>query len=226
MTFLNQYTSEMIRHKEEAEQADRAKTHFLAHISHELRTPMNAIVGYSELAVKEQMTQEGVSYLSNIKNAANMLIGMMNEILDITKIESGKTEITEISYRLDTLTQEIASMMEAQAVKKGLRFAMEVDHRIPKSLIGDRGKLYEVLMNLLSNAIKYTREGSVSLRVKRMESVSGQVLLQIEVEDTGIGIKEEYYDKIFDKFSQFDKEKNYDIQGSGLGLAITKYGRE
>ncbi|MBE5876523.1 MAG: response regulator [Lachnospiraceae bacterium] len=223
MTFINQYTSEMIRHKEEAENADRAKTNFLAHISHELRTPMNAIVGYSELAGKEQTTSKGMTYLNNIKNAAKMLIGMMNEILDITKIESGKIEITEISYNLDKLVCEVSSMMEAQTAKKGLEFGLEVDSLIPKNLIGDRGKIYEVIMNLLSNAIKYTREGSVSLRLKRLESIQGQVLLQIEVEDTGIGIKEEFFDKVFDKFAQFDREKNYDIQGSGLGLAITQY---
>ncbi len=223
MTFLNQYTSEMIRHKEESEQANRAKTNFLAHISHELRTPMNAIVGYSELAAREQSTPQGISYLSRIKSAANILIGMMNEILDITKIESGKIEITEVRYHLDKLINEVRSMMEAEAAKKGLQFKLEMDGLLPRHLIGDRGKVHEVMMNLLSNAIKYTREGSVSLSLKKLESTSSQVLLQIEVEDTGIGIKEEYFDKVFDKFAQFDKEKNYDIQGSGLGLAITKY---
>ncbi len=223
MTFLNQYTNEMIRHKEEAVNADRAKTNFLAHISHELRTPMNAIVGYAELAGKEQSTLKGISYLGNIKNAAKMLVEMMNEILDITKIESGKIEITEISYNLDKLVREVSSMMEAQTAKKGLQFNLEVDSLIPKNLVGDRGKVYEVVMNLLSNAIKYTREGSVSLRIHRVESIQGQVLLQIEVEDTGIGIKQEFFGKVFDKFSQFDREKNYDIQGSGLGLAITQY---
>lgn len=222
MTFINQYTNEMIRHKEEAETADRAKTNFLAHISHELRTPMNAIVGYSELAGKEQTTPKGASYLGNIRNAAKTLVGMMNEILDITKIESGKVEIIDVGYRIDKLAEEVSALIEAQATKKGLQFHMELDSRLPKSLVGDRGKVFEVIMNLLSNAVKYTRKGSVTLRIRKQECTKTQVLLQIEIEDTGIGIREEFYDKVFDKFVQFDREKNYDIQGSGLGLTIAK----
>lgn len=223
MTFINQYTNDMIRHKEEAENADRAKTNFLAHISHELRTPMNAIVGYSELAGKEQTTQKGKKYLGNIRNASNMLIGMMNEILDITKIEEGKVEVTEVGYRIDKLVEEVSSLVEIQTAKKGLQFKLELDKGLPKNLLGDRSKMFEVIMNLLSNAVKYTREGSVTLKIKKLERTKTQVLVQIEIEDTGIGIREELHGRVFDKFAQFDRVKNYDIQGSGLGLAITKY---
>lgn len=222
MTFLNQYTSEMIRHKEESEQANQAKTNFMAHISHEIRTPLNAIIGYSELGLREREVNRLTSYIRSIKSAANTLLNMINEILDISKIESGKMELVDVEYRFDKLVQEIQSMMEAQAGRKGLKFKMEIDQSIPNSLIGDRGKLHEIMMNLISNAIKYTQEGSVTLRITSQESTQSQILLRIEVEDTGIGIKEENINKIFDKFEQFDKEKNYNIQGSGLGLSITK----
>ncbi len=222
MTFLNHYTSEMIRHKEESEQANQAKTNFMAHISHEIRTPLNAIIGYSELGLREREANRISAYLKSIKSAANTLLNMINEILDISKIESGKMELVEISYRFDKLVQEIQSMMEAQAGKKGIKFHMDIDQDIPNSLIGDRGKLHEIMMNLISNAIKYTQEGSVTLRIAKQESIGSQILLCIEVEDTGIGIREEHLDKVFDKFEQFDKEKNYNIQGSGLGLSITK----
>ncbi len=222
MTFLNQYTSEMIRHKEASEQANKAKTNFLAHISHEIRTPLNAIIGYSELGLREREALRIAAYLKSIKVAANTLLNMMNEILDISKIESGKMELVEIPYRLDKLVKEIQSMMEAQAGKKGLKFHLEMNHEIPNYLEGDRGKLHEIMMNLISNAIKYTPEGSVTLRVNMLECTKSQVLLQLEVEDTGIGIEEENFEKVFDKFEQFDKEKNYNIQGSGLGLSITK----
>jgi len=222
MTFLNQYTSEMIRHKEASEQANKAKTNFLAHISHEIRTPLNAIIGYSELGLREREALRISAYLKSIKVAANTLLNMMNEILDISKIESGKMELVSINYRFDKLVHEIQSMMEAQAGKKGLEFHLEVANDIPNHLVGDRGKLHEVMMNLISNAIKYTPEGSVTLRVDKLEATESQVLLRIEVEDTGIGIEEENFDKVFEKFEQFDKEKNYNIQGSGLGLSITK----
>ncbi len=222
MTFLNQYTNEMIKNKEASEQANKAKTNFLAHISHEIRTPLNAIIGYSELGLREREALRITAYLKSIKGAANTLLNMMNEILDISKIESGKMELVEIPYRFDKLVKEIQSMMEAQAGKKGLKFYMEVDHEMPNHLIGDKGKLHEIMMNLISNAIKYTPEGSVTLRVNKLEGTEKQVLLRIEVEDTGIGIEEENFDKVFEKFEQFDKEKNYNIQGSGLGLSITK----
>lgn len=222
MTFLNQYTSEMIRHKEASEQANKAKTNFMAHISHEIRTPLNAIIGYSELGLREREVSRIASNLRSIKVAANTLLTMMNEILDITKIESGKMDLVEVNYRFDNLIQELQSMMEPQAIRKGLEFLVEVDPKVPKNLIGDRGKLHEIIMNLLSNSIKYTREGTVWLRIKKLESTDKEVFLCIEVEDTGIGIEEENFDKIFEKFEQFDKEKNYNIQGSGLGLSITK----
>ncbi len=222
MTFINQYTNEMIRLKEASEEANRAKTNFLAHMSHEIRTPMNAIVGFSELALRNQDTQLVRGYLNNIKTASHTLLHLINEILDITKIESGKMELVNVNYRFPVMMEELRSMMGAQAGKAGLTLKMDIDDRIPECLFGDKVKLQEILTNLLNNSIKYTEEGSITLRIKLKERTGQHVMLHIEVEDTGIGIEEKNYAKVFGKFEQFDKKHNYRIEGSGLGLSIVK----
>lgn len=222
MTFINQYTNEMIQLKEASEQASRAKTNFLAHMSHEIRTPMNAIVGYADLALRNQNIGQIREYLKNIKTASDTLLHLINEILDITKIETGKMEMVNITYRFDSLMEELRSMMGAQAGKAGLALRMEIDEKIPRCLFGDKVKLQEILTNLINNAIKYTEKGSITVRVFQKERTEQHVFLCIEIEDTGIGIEEKNFSKIFDKFEQFDKKRNYQIEGSGLGLAIVK----
>ena len=222
MTFINQYTSEMIRLKEASEQASIAKTHFLAHVSHEIRTPMNAIVGYSNMALRTQDTKDVNYYLRNIKEASNTLLDLINEILDISKIESGKMELVDVNYSFENMIHEISSMMGAQAGKAGLALIIETEPDIPKWLCGDRVKLQEILTNLISNGIKYTKAGSVSLRIHMRERTEEHVMLHIEVEDTGIGIEQKNFPLVFGKFEQFDNKKNYQIEGSGLGLSIVK----
>ncbi len=222
MTFINQYTNEMIRLKEESEQASRAKTNFLAHMSHEIRTPMNAIVGYADLALRNQDTGQIRGYLKNIKTASHTLLHLINEILDITKIETGKMEMVNINYRFDSLMEELHSMMGAQAGKAGLILRMEIDEKIPRCLYGDKVKLQEILTNLINNAIKYTEEGSITVRIFQKDRTEQHVMLYIEIEDTGIGIEEKNFSKVFGKFEQFDKKRNYQIEGSGLGLSIVK----
>lgn len=222
MTFINQYTNEMIQLKEASEQASRAKTNFLAHMSHEIRTPMNAIVGYADLALRNQDIGQIREYLKNIKTASHTLLHLINEILDITKIETGKMEMVNINYRFDFLMEELRSMMGAQAGKAGLVLHMEIDERIPRCLFGDKVKLQEILTNLINNAIKYTEEGSIAVRIFQEERTEQHVLLYIEIADTGIGIEEKNFEKVFGKFEQFDKKRNYKIEGSGLGLSIVK----
>ena len=222
MTFINQYTNEMIRLKEESEQASLAKTNFLAHMSHEIRTPMNAIVGYADLAVRNDDMNQIKSYLKNIKMASHTLLHLINEILDITKIETGKMELININYRFDSLMEELRSMLGEQAGKAGLTLRMVIDEKIPRCLFGDKAKMQEILTNLINNAIKYTVEGSITVRVFQEERTEQHVMLCMEVEDTGIGIEEKNFDKVFGKFEQFDKKRNYQIEGSGLGLSIVK----
>lgn len=222
MTFINQYTNDMIRLKEESEQASRAKTNFLAHMSHEIRTPMNAIVGYADLALCNEDSGQIKNYLKNIKTASHTLLHLINEILDITKIETGKMELVNINYRFDSLMEELRLMLGEQAGKAGLTLYMEIDERIPRCLYGDKAKMQEILTNLINNAIKYTDEGSIVVRVFQEERTEQHIMLCMEVEDTGIGIEEKNYDKVFGKFEQFDKKRNYQIEGSGLGLSIVK----
>ena len=222
MTFINQYTSEMIRLKEASEQASIAKTNFLAHMSHEIRTPMNAIVGYSNMALRSQDEQLIHNYLRNIKEASKTLLNLINEVLDISRIESGKMELVNVNYSFEAMINELRSMMGAQSGKAGLELFMEIADDIPRWLCGDRVKLQEILTNLLNNGIKYTREGSVTLRMWVKEQKQKQVMLHIEVEDTGIGIEQKNFASVFDKFEQFDRKKNYRTEGSGLGLSIVK----
>ena len=222
MTFIDQYTSEMIRLKEASEQASIAKTNFLAHMSHEIRTPMNAIVGYSNMALRSQDEQIIHNYLRNIKEASGTLLNLINEVLDISKIESGKMELVNVNYSFEELIHELRSMMGAQAGKAGLALIIEITDDIPQWLYGDRVKLQEILTNLLNNGIKYTRAGSVTLRIQVRERTQEHVMLHIEVEDTGIGIEQKNFPYVFGKFEQFDRKKNYQIEGSGLGLSIVK----
>lgn len=222
MTFIDRYTNEMIRLREESEKANQAKTHFLAHMSHEIRTPMNSIVGYAEMALRSGDETLVHGYIRNIKESSRTLLHLINEILDISKIETGKMENVKVNYRFQKLIGELRTIMEAQAGKAELAFLMEIDDTIPEYLFGDRVKIQEIMTNLINNGLKYTREGSVTLRVWQKESEEKRVLLQIEVEDTGVGIKEEDYDKVFSKFERLDRQENYLVEGSGLGLSIVK----
>ncbi len=222
MTFIDQYTNEMIRLREESEKANQAKTNFLAHMSHEIRTPMNSIVGYAEMALRSGDETLVHGYIRNIKESSRTLLHLINEILDISKIETGKMENVKVNYRFRKLIGEIRSMMEAQAGNAGLAFLMEIDDAIPEYLYGDRVKIQEIVTNLINNGLKYTRKGSVTLRVLQKETEEKRVLLRIEVEDTGIGIKEEDYGKVFSKFERLDRQENYLVEGSGLGLSIVK----
>lgn len=222
MTFIDQYTNEMIRLKEESEKANQAKTHFLAHMSHEIRTPMNSIVGYAEMALRTGDEALIHGYIRNIKDSSRTLLHLINGILDISKIETGKMENVKVNYRFQKLIDEIRTLMEAQAGKLELAFLIEIDEAIPKYLYGDRAKIQEIMTNLINNGLKYTREGSVTLRVLLKEMEEKSVHLVIEVEDTGVGIKEEDYDKVFSKFERLDRKENYMVEGSGLGLSIVK----
>ena len=222
MTFIDRYTSEMIRLKESSERANQAKTDFLAHMSHEIRTPMNSIVGYAEMALRTSDQTLIQGYVKNIKDSSRTLLHLINEILDISKIETGKMEIVKVNYRLSKLIDELRSMMETQAAKAEIAFIVQVDDEIPEYLYGDRVKVQEIMTNLINNGLKYTKVGSVTLRVRLKDIEENRVLLRIEVEDTGIGIKEEDYPKVFAKFERLDEIKNYSVEGSGLGLSIVK----
>jgi signal transduction histidine kinase/CheY-like chemotaxis protein len=204
----------------EANKASEAKTKFLARMSHEIRTPMNAIIGMAELALRENITPTVKEYILTVKKAGTNLLSIINDILDLSKIESGKLEISSSNYSFPSMLNDVVSIIKMKIVDSGLRFDINIDSNIPNSLIGDETRIRQVLLNILGNAVKYTKKGFISLSASG-EIIENTVLLTIEVADSGIGIKPEYLKKLFDEFVRVDESKNY-IEGTGLGLPIAK----
>lgn len=222
MTFISRYTEEMIKLRQEAEKANLAKTSFLAHMSHEIRTPMNAIIGFSDLCLQERPEGQIGEYVKNIRISAGTLMNLINKVLDISKIESGKMELAEIDYSIREVMDEIISIISPSINEKNLTFRYLLGDQMPSVLRGDRMRVREIIINLLSNAVKYTEEGTILFKIKEVERKEGRVLMEIIVKDTGIGIRPEDKERVFNKFEQFDIYRNYSVEGTGLGLAIVK----
>lgn len=202
--------------------ANKLKSDFLSNMSHEIRTPITAILGMNEMIQMESDDENILNYSNNIDKAGNNLLGIINDILDISKIESGKMELYTEKYKTQDLISEICAMTEQTAVSKGLSFDVEVDEKLPMGLVGDVKKLRQITMNLLSNAVKYTNEGKVELQVKLKSSEDNKAMIEVAIEDTGIGIKEEDKERLYKEFDRLDLEKNNTIEGTGLGLAISE----
>lgn len=207
---------------EEAEAANEAKSLFLANMSHEIRTPMNAIVGFSELAMKEHMSMMAKEYVQDIRNSAGVLLSVIDDILDISKIESGKMELVCNEYYLGNVIKEAYDIAKLQCHKNNLEMRLEVDQELPGKLYGDQTRIQEILHNLLNNAIKYTKHGFVLLRVKGHYVEDDTIEMEISVTDTGIGLKKEELTHIFENFTRVNLKANSNTEGTGLGLAITK----
>ncbi len=208
--------------KREADAANTAKTLFLANMSHEIRTPMNAIMSFSELALQGELNEEAKSNIANIKSASFSLLGIINDILDISKIESGKVELIVENYRTAELFEGIFKLIQVQADDKGLALNLEQISPVPVELAGDATRIREILINILNNSVKYTRTGSINLKLGSEDIGDDLVNLKFIVSDTGIGIKPEAIPNLFDAFSRADLKKNVGIEGTGLGLAIVK----
>ncbi len=208
--------------KETAIQANRAKSDFLANMSHEIRTPINAIIGMDEMILRESKEDNITEYAGYINEASNSLLSLVNDILDISKIEAGKLEIVEANYSLGRIIRSVYQMMLTKIGSKELDFMVSVDPHLPDKLCGDENRIRQILINLISNAVKYTEKGSVSFNVGGFMIGDDRVELRFEITDTGIGIRKEDMDKIFANFERVDSKRNRNVEGTGLGLAITK----
>jgi len=204
-----------------ADAANEAKTSFVANVSHEIRTPINAILGMDEIILRETKEKNIRQYAMDIKSAAQVLHSIINEILDMSKIESGKMELVPVNYNMRSLINDTVNIIQIKMDTKDLTFNVNVDSTIPSGYHGDEVRLKQILSNVLSNAVKYTNEGSVTMTISGSKVSDGKELLRFEVKDTGIGMTEENLAQLFEKFSRFDNTKNRSVEGTGLGMAIT-----
>lgn len=204
-----------------ADSANQAKSDFLANMSHEIRTPINAVMGMNEMILRECQDESIKEYAVNIQNASKTLLSLINDILDLSKIEAGKMELMEDNYIFSAVLNDVVNMIQIKAKQKELAFYVKVDETIPNRLYGDEVRIRQVIVNILNNAVKYTKEGSVSLLVEKEAVSEEEVYLKISVKDTGIGIREEDKEKLFGDFERLDLKENKNVEGTGLGLSIT-----
>ena len=228
--------------KEAADQANLAKSDFLADMSHEIRTPINAVLGMNEMILRESLQAQSlekpnldsfqgsfgniVTYAQNIESAGSNLLAIINDILDFSKIEAGRMDIVEGNYYLSSILNDLSNMIFFKANEKGLDFIIDVDETLPDGLCGDEVRVRQVITNILNNAVKYTEHGFVKLTmrgdIQGTKEPGQSICLKIDVQDTGIGVRKEDLDKMFDKFQRLDLKQNSTVEGTGLGLAITR----
>ena len=218
------YNRKLSEAAEEANQANDAKSYFLSTMSHDIRTPMNAILGLNEMVLRDSHDDKIISYSESIRTAGNTLLGLINDILDFSKIEAGKMDIINVDYSFASMLNDLVNMVQKKAEDKGLSFNLDIDREIPTVLHGDEIRIKQVITNILSNAVKYTKEGSITFHAgfEKLPDGSDSIMLKISVADTGIGIKPEDMDKLFKAFERIEEKRNRNIEGTGLGMTIAQ----
>jgi signal transduction histidine kinase/CheY-like chemotaxis protein len=220
---VQERTRELAEQVRVAQQASRAKSQFLATMSHEIRTPLNAIIGMSDIELEKPLPPPTHQSIEQIRNSGTTLLNIINDILDISKIEAGNFETVPVDYHLASVINDVAQINVIRIGDKPIRLILQVDPSLPTSLHGDELRFKQILNNVLSNGIKYTNEGEVRMRVEARRSPDGKVAhIHIIVSDTGIGIKAEDLERLFDEYSQLDAQANRRVEGTGLGLSITR----
>ena len=216
------YMEDLKKQKEIADSANAAKSRFLANMSHEIRTPINSVLGMDEMILRESKEKTIRAYAADIMSAGRTLLTLINDILDFSKVEEGKMEIIPVQYDLSSLINDLVNMIRDSAAKKGLKLVVDVNENIPHYLIGDEIRIKQCVLNVLTNAVKYTEKGTVCLKVSYEKKDELNILLDLSVKDTGIGMKEQDMEKLFSPYKRIDEKYNRTVEGTGLGMTITR----
>ena len=220
--FMHAVTEDLEDMTRRANAASEAKSAFLANMSHDIRTPINAVLGMNEMVLRECSDENILTYSENIRTAGNTLLGLINDILDFSKIEAGKLDIIPVDYDLSSVLNDLVNMVQTRAEAKGLKLVPVIDESTPKLLRGDEIRIKQIVTNILTNAVKYTEKGSVTFAVNYEKTGENTILLKVSVTDTGIGIKQEDIPKLFSKFDRIEEKRNRNVEGTGLGMSITQ----
>ena len=216
------FKEHLIIAKKNAEKTGQMKSQFLANMSHEIRTPLNGIIGLNHLLEKTELTEKQRRYINEISRSSSQLMGIINDILDLSKIEAGKMDRIKLEFDIHELLRSVVSILEIRANEKNLSLSAEIESDVPQFVIGDEIQLNQIMYNILGNAIKFTEKGEVKLKVTLVEDFNNEKTIQFSITDSGIGMEEEVKEKIFDAFTQAESETTRKFGGTGLGLAIVQ----